>query len=517
MFKLSEFLKYGDIAIQCHDNPDADAISSAFGIYAYLKRRGKSPKIIYSGFEKIKKRNIQNMVEWLNIPVEHVKNPEKFPPPDLLVCVDCQYGEGNITKIKAGDVAIIDHHLRVVKDEEFDLGVIQSNLGSCATLVWDLLKREGFDFAADKDIPASLYYGLLTDTNDFSEISHPLDKDMRDSLQVYCDRGIVRRLRLCNLTIDELEIAGVALLRNYNNFDKRYALFKSEYCDPNILGFISDIALQVDTVDVCAVYTIRESGARLSVRSCLREVMASEYAEYITRGVGSGGGHRDKAGGWLQKQGIDEMGLSIDEYMKTKTAEYFDSFDVINAFDHNIDLTSMKRYRKKPVPKGFAVSSDVFPEGTPMVVRTLEGDLNIKASPDVYLMIGVQGEVKPIKADKFDAYYGVCDEPVDVDDDIYTPTVRNEATGEVRELLPLMTPCISHADAPIFAAVLERGVKVFTEWTPNGYLYGSPGDYLVIKCDDINDVYILKEEIFFRTYEEDLSLNCEMSVSSISD
>jgi phosphoglycolate phosphatase len=500
-FRLSELLAYDDIVIQCHDHPDADTISSAFGIYHYLKRHGKAARMIYSGFAKITKSNIKLMLEWLNIPIEYIKNTDEFPRPGLLICVDCQYGQGNVTRFDADAVCVIDHHLKVIEDDGFSLGVIRPYLGSCATLVWELLRFEEFDFGADKDIPASLYYGLLTDTNDFSEISHPLDKDMRDALQVYCDRGIVRRLRLCNLTIEELEIAGVAMLRNIKNFENRYAVFKSEFCDPNILGFISDIALQVDTVDLCVVYNLRESGAKFSVRSCAREVMASEFAAFITQGVGSGGGHREKAGGWIQKAEVEELGMSIDEYMKLKTAEYFKSYDLIESSNHNIDVSVMKRYAKKRLPKGFTPSSDVFPEGTPVMIRTLEGDSNIRSSPDIYLMVGVEGEVYPIKAEKFHSYYKLCSE-TSGDEYEYEPTVKNENNGEVKKLKPLLKYCVSLGETPIYALPLERSTKVFTEWNPNGYMHGKPGDYLALKCDDVNDVYIIAGSVFGKTYEE---------------
>jgi len=500
-FKLSDLSAYNDIVIQCHDNPDADTISSAFGVYHYLKRQGKTSRMIYSGFGKATKPNIINMLEWFNIPLEYIKKGEKIPPPELLICVDCQYGQGNVTKIEAGAVAVIDHHLQVIRDDEFDLGVIQSHLGSCATLVWDLLRKENFDFAADKDIPASLYYGLLTDTNDFNEINHPLDKDMRDTLEVYCDRGIVRRLRLCNLTIDELGIAGVALLRNHHCYDNRYALFRSEFCDPNILGFISDIALQVDTVELCVVYNLREGGAKLSVRSCSREVMASEFAEFVTKDVGSGGGHRDKAGGWIQKAEVDALGMSVDEYMKTKTIEYFNSYDLINSADHNIDVRSMKKYKKKLIPKGFVPTVDVFPENTPILIRTLEGDSNIRSSPDIYLVVGIEGEVIPIKVEKFNATYCTCVQTAN-DEYEYEPKVKNEETGESKELRPLLKFCISRGELPIYAMPLTRNTKVFTEWNPEGYMFGEAGDYLAIRSDDVNDVYIIKQRIFYKTYEE---------------
>ena len=33
--KLSDLLEFKQIVIQCHDNPDADAIASGFAIYTY--------------------------------------------------------------------------------------------------------------------------------------------------------------------------------------------------------------------------------------------------------------------------------------------------------------------------------------------------------------------------------------------------------------------------------------------------------------------------------------------------
>jgi phosphoglycolate phosphatase len=506
-FKLSDFLKYTDIVIQCHDNPDPDAIASAFGVYAYLKRHGKSPQIIYSGVERIQKRNLQLMLEWFKIKIEYIKNADKFPKPKLLVCVDCQYGQGNVTKIEAEKVAIIDHHIQSQKIDKFDLGVIQSCLGSCSTLVWQLLTGENFDFAKNKDVSTALYYGLLKDTNNFTERTHPLDKDMRDSLGKYCDMGRVESLRLCNYTIEELEIAGVALLRNYVNTDKRYAIFKSEYCDPNILGIIGDFALEVDTVDVCVVYSQRVDGVKMSIRSCSTEVMASELAEFITAGIGSGGGHSKKAGGEIKKQKIDEIGISVDEYMKTKLAEYFDCCDLIHASNHKIHTAKMARYRKNPIPVSYVVSADVFGDGTTLILRTLEGDTEIKASPDTYIMIGVQGEAYPIKSEKFQKSYKLSKKPVNLDGNIYSPTVKNKDTGEIKELVPYMKPCVPTGAVPIFARPLERRTKVFVSWTPEGYLYGSPGDYLAIRCDDKSDVYIINKDIFAKTYKRENSSN----------
>ena len=43
--KLSDLLQYNKIYIQCHDNPDADAIASGYALYRYFSDMGK--KVVF--------------------------------------------------------------------------------------------------------------------------------------------------------------------------------------------------------------------------------------------------------------------------------------------------------------------------------------------------------------------------------------------------------------------------------------------------------------------------------------
>ena len=70
--KLNELLEFNHIVIQCHDNPDADAIASGYGIYSYLRANGRQARLIYGGREPVKKSNLTLMVEMLDIPIEYV-------------------------------------------------------------------------------------------------------------------------------------------------------------------------------------------------------------------------------------------------------------------------------------------------------------------------------------------------------------------------------------------------------------------------------------------------------------
>ena len=263
--RLRDLLKYETIVIQCHDNPDADAVASGFGLYTYFKKNNKNVRFVYGGRFVIQKSNLVLMLRELAIPIEYVTTLE---PPDLLITVDCQYDEGNVTHFDAKEVAVIDHHQ--VSGPLPRMSDVRSSLGSCSTLVRELLEREGMDINEEKNLATALYYGLMMDTNQFTEIYHPLDKDLRDDAAF--DRSRITMFRNANISLAELEIAGEALCGYEYEEKYRYAVIQARPCDPNILGIIGDMMLEVDAVDFCVVYSILPVGVKLSVRSCRKEI-----------------------------------------------------------------------------------------------------------------------------------------------------------------------------------------------------------------------------------------------------
>lgn len=517
--RLSDFLKYDNIVVQCHDNPDADAIASGFGVCWYLKKHGKEPRFVYGGRYAVQKSNLVLMIEELEIAIEHVETLEK---PELLVTVDCQYGEGNVTKFDAEHVAVIDHHQ--VSGELPAMNEVRSNLGACATVVREMLQAEGMDMNVDKRLSTALYYGLLTDTNNFAEISHPLDKDLRDD--AVFERSMITRFRNANLSLKELEIAGMALIGYDYNEQYRYAVVEAKPCDPNILGMISDLVLEVDTVDTCLVYSVLPFGVKISVRSCVKEVKASELAEFITAGIGSGGGHLEKAGGFIQmellnkayeayckEQAVEVTRQFVDEnytghpdtegingFLKWRMDDYFDDVEIIYAKESQIDISDMDVYKKQKLRIGYVEGTDMFPVGSEVTVRTLEGDLDIEITEDIYIMIGVQGEVYPNKKAKFERSYDRCEEPY-VFEGEYEPTIKDAVEGRNISLIPYAKSCIATGEVYIYVKKLDHRVKVFTAWDEEKYMLGKEGDYLAVRKDDLYDIYVIEKNIFKRTYE----------------
>lgn len=133
--KLTHLERFNEIVIQIHDNPDADAVGSGYALYRYFLSKDKKVKLIYGGKNKINKSNILLLVDELDIPLQYVKDAGN---PELLITVDCQYGEGNVQLFDAQNVAVIDHHNTGKLSD--DMCEIRSHLVSCATVCYALLK-----------------------------------------------------------------------------------------------------------------------------------------------------------------------------------------------------------------------------------------------------------------------------------------------------------------------------------------------------------------------------------------
>lgn len=490
--RLNELLKYDDIVIQCHDFPDADTIASGFGVYRYLLSQGKEPLFIYSGKQEITKPNLLHMIDILGIPVKYA---EKLDDAEALVTVDCCYGEGNVTNFSAQNIFVIDHHM---------LGVscpysceIRSSYSSCSTIIAQMLREEGFSYNDDKNLATALYYGLYSDSNGMNEINHPADRDLRDLTDF--DEITINILRNSNLSLEEMKIAGDALKHYKFNKEFSFAVVEAMPCDPNILGFICDLLLQVDEVNTCVVFCCRPFGIKLSVRSCVNDIRANELAQYIVNGRGTGGGHSQKAGGYLRSF---TDGTDASQFICGRMIDYHSSYEIIHADNYTADISQMKKYVKKKFKLGYVRSTDVFSAGTEMCIRTLETDLHVCADDNLYIMVGIRGEVYPIMREKFERSYIPTDDTFSLVTE-YNPSVIEKNTFLSIDLLPYAKMCISEGTAAVYAKKLESTVKVYTSWDRNNYMLGSKGDYLAARIDDLHDVYIIEKTIFHDTYRED--------------
>jgi len=323
---FKKLLSYKKICIQCHNNPDSDAIASAFGVYRYLKSNDIEASIIYSGKQAFKKNAIKMMVRECEIPIQYV---DSLPECDLLLLVDCQYGQGNTTVFPAENIMIIDHHIRVVEDKEQYL--IKSDYQSCSTIIYELLLEEGYQVKEDDSLAVALLYGLYIDTACFADLYKSADKEMQAAL--FNEQPLFERLMKSSMSVGEVMIASDAMLNHYFDVDYRFAIVEALKCEQSVLGIIGDFMIQVDIVFLSFTYTETGVGYQISLRSCHEKLPANEIAAYVCKDIGGGGGHKKKAGGQIQKEKMknkygdkcifDVVNLLITQYMIENQIVYY--------------------------------------------------------------------------------------------------------------------------------------------------------------------------------------------------
>ena len=248
-------------------------------------------------------------------------------------------------------------------------------------------------------------------------------------------------------------------------------------------------------------YGEKPSGCRFQVTSRTDEVRADELAQYLCEGVGAGGGKRNSAGGFLSGclLLVERGEADYEGYFKERLTEYFAKFQVVRSAEYKARLDEMHSYRKKQTRLGVVHTMDFLREGTPLLVRTLEGDMECVSAPDLFIMIGIDGEVYPIRQEKFERSYELTDgkpEYVCAGE----PAIYNHITGESYILAPFVKTCKAK-ESRIYAKELKEATKVFTQWDPYKYLRGEKGDFIAVREDDLSDVYTIERSIFFRTYE----------------
>lgn len=317
---LQQFLTYESICIQCHNNPDADTLASAYGLNCYFRDKGISSEIIYSGSQQINKFNLKHMIEGCKIPVTYV---DELPVTQLLIIVDGQYGAGNVASFSAPAVAVVDHHIRTMEEHAYVL--IKSHYQSCSTIVWELLEEEGYCVKNNEALRIALLYGLFTDTSSFYDLYQERDMEMRMALAG--DFPLFETLIKSNMTVAELMIASDAMQEHYFDPQRRFAIVSAMRCDPVILGVIGDFMIQVDVISVNFCYTAVDNVYQISIRSCDERIPANLLAAFVCEGIGAGGGHAKKAGGRISAERLEEKYDSIDlfNFINEKLCAFIDA------------------------------------------------------------------------------------------------------------------------------------------------------------------------------------------------
>ena len=296
------------IGIVAHNDPDPDALASAYALQRIFSTRNIESKIFYSG--DISHQENRAMINLLKIEPVKTSDPSELRDEGYTDVALVDFHPGGKTDIiddEMNIVALIDHHNFQIEDiEKVKHLDIRLDKSSTSSILIEYLKNLNIEI--DPDLATSLFYGVYTDTNRFRDVEED-DLYLLSYIKPYIDKDKLSKMEspdISGKTLDvlgkgimERETIGNVLVSNLGVVRERDALPQA-----------ADLLLQLEGVSTTLVFGIIGEKIEMSARTRDVRVDIGTVMKDAFNDLGSGGGRSGSGGA--------QIPLGIFNYVEEK-------------------------------------------------------------------------------------------------------------------------------------------------------------------------------------------------------
>ncbi|MCK5807670.1 DHH family phosphoesterase [bacterium] len=313
--KLLKLLKNEpEIYIQTHNFPDHDAIATAFALYFLLESKGITASIIYHG--EILRDSLLRMVEELDIPIKHHLEYQLSEDASIVI-VDANKGNRNVAQLRGRVVAVIDHHVGSIP-EGVPFVDIRDTYGACATILFSYFVE--LKLEPTRDVASALLTAINFDTHQLTRNATSMDIESYALLYRVSDVELVNSLVRNAIKLEDLP--GYRYLLDHLDIQRGVAFCHfSPGINKNLLAILGDYLMTIQEVTFVVLSTISDGEVSVSVRSEMNDKHANYIIQEALQGIGSGGGHRDMAGGRIHRIADFDEELLHNAFMRLVTGK----------------------------------------------------------------------------------------------------------------------------------------------------------------------------------------------------
>jgi nanoRNase/pAp phosphatase (c-di-AMP/oligoRNAs hydrolase) len=317
-----------EILIIVHNNPDPDAIASANAL-SFLTENLSNVKasIAYGG--SIGRTENRVMVSKLNIHLKKI-GKIKFSKYDLIALVDTQPHAGNNSLHDDAKINIvIDHHLKR-KDTKADLVLVESGIGSTASIFVSWLKYSKLNIPVS--IATTLAYAISSETQNLNREASTFD--INAYLFIY-PRSSIRKLAYIQQPklSHEYYLNLAEALKKAMVYKNIITAYLEEIPSAEFAAEMADFFIRHKNISWCFCTGYKKDLLYLSIRSTRRNAKAGKIIKKIVKNINNVGGHENSAGGFIR---IDNIKKSE---VKNLCSEMFLSFiNIVSDIKNNIEL-----------------------------------------------------------------------------------------------------------------------------------------------------------------------------------
>lgn len=224
--KLSPFEKWLDeikssgvekVSIVMHDNPDPDAIASAFAVHKIMERVDVESEIFWAGeLDHTQNKKFINITGITDVmtklngeKTERILNRFRDHP-IVIVDTSCAPGTGNLRGLegflpegKKIDL-VVDHHEGQTVDPRY---YHYESYGSCVAIFYEILSKLNHVSRIDPILATALYFGIEKDTDNLKhESTTDKDRDYHSKLKKKIDEDLYHELVHFKYPLEKLEV-----------------------------------------------------------------------------------------------------------------------------------------------------------------------------------------------------------------------------------------------------------------------------------------------------------------------
>jgi phosphoglycolate phosphatase len=262
--------KYKRILIYIKGSPDPDVIASSFALSVVCNAIGIKSTIVSVTNTSLPQNKA--IINDLKIPIQFRKSHPDVSNFDCYAIMDFQsaYVKGISGNLPCA--LHVDHHERLDENLEVNLKIIIEDAGSVSTIMALILSESKLeiDTTVLKKISTALYYGIQTDTSNFSNLSK-LDKMALEFLNKYADPNEIKNITEIPLSEEVVGLFKTAVKNQVIYRDWIIAgLGIINQSKRDSIAIVADYLLQNENIEIVIVFALIQKEKGLILDASLR-------------------------------------------------------------------------------------------------------------------------------------------------------------------------------------------------------------------------------------------------------
>ena len=285
--------KSKSLAIVMHDNPDPDAMSSAYALKAIAENMKVNTDIYYGG--EIGHEGNKMMVELLKWDFKKITEHKKhiLREYDKIALIDMpNLSNTTIFPSEIEPDIIIDHHYTEEEKINAEFVDIRPKVGATATIMTSYLRDFGIE--VNEQLATGLMYGILVDTNNFKRNFEKEDTEAVYFLKSKINKELLNIIENPNISSTTLDVLSKAI-NNKKIYDKYVISNVGHIEKKESLSQSANLLLKLEGITVSLVIGIIEDHVYVSARSRDQFIDISKIITKAFSKMGSAGGHMNFA------------------------------------------------------------------------------------------------------------------------------------------------------------------------------------------------------------------------------